>query len=36
MCKLFQHESLSSSLETFDNTGFGFLIFSSEEMNLLS
>ena len=28
--------SFQSSLKAFDNTGFGFRIFSSEEMNLLS
>ena len=36
MCKIFPHASFQSSLKTFDNTGFGFRIFSSEEMNLLS
>ena len=36
MCKIFPHACFQSSLETFDNTGFGFWIFSSEEMNCLS
>ena len=36
MSKIFPHASFQSSLKTFDNTGFGFRIFSSEEMNLLS
>ena len=34
--KIFPHVSFQSSLKAFDNTGFGFRIFSSEEMNLLS
>ena len=36
MSKIFLHASFQSSLKAFDNTGFGFKIFSSEEMNLLS
>ena len=36
MCKLFPHACFQSSLETFDNTGFGLWIFSSDEINRLS
>ena len=36
VCKIFPHANFQSSLKTFNNTGFGFRIFSSEEMNLLS
>ena len=36
MCKFFPHARFQSSLETFDNTGFGFWIFSSDEINRLS
>ena len=36
MSKIFPHASFQSSLKTFHNTGFGFRIFSSEEMNLFS
>ena len=32
MCKVIPHASFQSSLEKFDNTGFGFRIFGSEEM----
>ena len=36
MSKIFPHASFQSSLKALDSTGFGFRIFSSEEMNLLS
>ena len=36
MSKIFPHARFQSSLKAFNNTGFGFRIFSSEEMNLLN
>ena len=36
MSKIFLHARFQSSLKAIDNTGFGFSIFSSKEINLHS